>query len=340
MIHLDRRTAITAGAAALGTAIMHAPARAEVQEVRIGRQPGLPFLPLMVMEHFKLVEKHAAEAGIPGLKAAYVTLAGPSQLNDAMLGGRLDLYGNGLPSVLTLWDRTVGTPREVKGLWSLQWMPLYLVTRNPAVRSIRDFTDQDKIAVPAVKVSVHAIILEMAAAKEWGQENYAKLDPLTINRAHPDATAALISNSGDISTHFASSPYYYYELATPGIHKVLTSYDVLGRSHTNGAMLAMASFVKANPAVIRVVRAAQEEANAYIKENPRSAAEIYLAMNNDKSTVDAVEKMIADPEVNYTTVPSGVMAFASFMHRIGAIRHEAKAWTDVFHDTVSGLPGN
>ncbi|MEP9377822.1 ABC transporter substrate-binding protein [Aquabacter sp. CN5-332] len=334
------RGALAACALVLCAIVSLGAAQAEVQEVRIGRQPGLPFLPLMIMEHFKLVEKHAAAAGMPALKATYIVLAGPSQLNDAMLGGRLDMYGNGMPSLFTLWDRTVGTSREVKGLWSLQSMPLYLVTRNDAVKSVKDFTEKDKIAVPAVKVSVHAIVLQMAAAKEWGQANYARLDPLAINRAHPDATAALISNSGDISTHFASSPYYYYELDTPGIHKVLTSYEVLGRPHTNGAMLAMTSFVTANPKVVAIVRAAQEEANAFIKTNPRGAAEIYLAMNNDKSTVDAVTKMVADPEVEYTTVPAGAMDFATFMFKTGAIKHEPKAWTELFHATAADLPGN
>jgi NitT/TauT family transport system substrate-binding protein len=327
-------------AAMLCAVLAALPASAEVQEVRIGRQPGLPFLPLMIMEHDHLVEKHAAAAGMPDLKATYVTLAGPSQLNDAMLGGRLDIFGNGMPSLFTLWDRTAGTPREVKGLWSLQSMPLYLVTRNASIKSIKDFTEKDKIAVPAVKVSVHAMVLQMAAAKEWGQENFARLDPLTINRTHPDATVALISNSGDVSSHFASSPYYYYELATPGIHKVLTSYEVLGHPHTNGVMIAMTSFVTANPKAVAIVRAAQEEANAFIKANPRTAAEIYLAMNNDKTTVDDLTKMVADPEVEYTTVPAGAMDFATFMYRIGAIKHEPKAWTDMFHATAADLHGN
>ena len=49
----------------------------------------------------------------------------------------------------------------------MQSMPYVLVTRNPNVKTIADFTENDKIALPAVKLTGHAIALEMASAKVW-----------------------------------------------------------------------------------------------------------------------------------------------------------------------------
>jgi len=75
-----------------------------------------------------------------------------------------------LPSVITL------------GVSAMTTYPLYLNTRNPNVKSPRDFSDQDKIVVPSIKVSTQAIMLQMLAAKEFGDANYARFDPHTRER--------------------------------------------------------------------------------------------------------------------------------------------------------------
>ncbi len=66
--------------------------------------------------------------------------------------------------MLTIWGRTRGN-LQVKGVAALNAMPLWLVTVNPAVQSIKDFTDKDKIALPTVKSSIQAITLQMAAPR-------------------------------------------------------------------------------------------------------------------------------------------------------------------------------
>ncbi len=43
-------------------------ATAQVTGIRLGKQYGLPYLPQMVMESQKLIEKHSAAKGVPGLK--------------------------------------------------------------------------------------------------------------------------------------------------------------------------------------------------------------------------------------------------------------------------------
>ena len=317
------------------------PSSAEVGEVSIAGQYGLPYLPFMVMEHEKLVEKHAKALGIPELKVKWITLGGPAAGIDALLSGQLSYTGSGTTSLATLWDKTRGTPQEARAICAMQSMPYYLVTRNPKVKTIQDFTDLDKIALPSVKVTQHALILEMAAAKAWGDANYARLDPITISMAHPDAMAALVSGKGEINSHFASSPFYYEELERPGIHLVIKSYDVLGGRHTNGLLYTTAKFHNANPTVNKAVFDAYKAAAEFIYAKPKAAAEIYLTLTKDKRNSPAtLEKWVLDPEVRYTQTPENTMPFVDFMYRVGRIKNRPASWKDLFFPEAYGFPGN
>ena len=215
-------------AAALIAATIAGGAQAEVSEVRMSKQFGLPYLPMIVIEAQHLIEKNAKAAGLGDVETDWTQRAGPAADLDALLAGQADFIGPGVPTLATIWDKTVGTPQEARALIAMQSMPYVLVTRNPAVKTIADFTDKDKIALPAVKLTGHAIALEMEAARIWGPDHYDKLDSITITRSHADAAAAVMSGQSEINSHFASAPFYYYELATPGIHQVLKSYDALG----------------------------------------------------------------------------------------------------------------
>ena len=314
--------------------------RAEVSEVRLSKQYGLPYLPFMVMEHFGLLEKQAEKQGMT-LKVSWTTLSNATAMMEAILSGQMDFITPGVPTLATMWDKTVGTPNEIRALSAVQSMPYVLVTRAGHIKSIRDFTEQDRIALPAVKLTGHAIALQMAAAKEWGREHYDKLDAITLSLSHPDATAALLAGKGEINAHFASSPFYYIELATPGVHKVLHSYEVAGGRHTNGVLMASKKFYDANPKVCAAVVAALDEANAFIKANPRKAAEIYIAMAKEKrSTLDEMEKMVSDPDVDYTTTPINVMKFVEFMNLAGTVKRKPNSWKDLFFPIAYEKPGS
>jgi NitT/TauT family transport system substrate-binding protein len=315
-------------------------AQAEVTQVNMSKQFGLPYLPMIVIEAQQLIEKKAAEAGLGEVKTTWTQRAGPAAELDALLAGQADFIGPGVPTLATIWDKTAGTPQEAKALIAMQSMPYVLVTRNPNVKTIADFTDKDKIALPAVKLTGHALALEMESAKIWGFDHYDKLDAITITRSHADAAAAVMSGQSEINSHFASSPFYYYELATPGIHQVLKSYDVVGGPHTNGTLVTTKKFHDANPKLCAVIIAAFEEANAFIKAHPREAAQIYLTATKDKNPLDALEKMVADPDVDYTTTPKNVMAFVEFMHKVGRIKKKPASWKDMFFPEAHGLNGS
>src|SRR5438270_343960 len=203
------------------------PVFAELSEVSVAQQYGVAFLPLMVMERDKLFEKHAKAAGLGEVKANWVKVAGPSVMNDGVVSGALQFISVGAPSLITLWDKTRSNV-GVKGVSAMTTYPLYLNVRNPNVKSIRDLSDKDKIAVPSIKVSTQAILLQMAAAKEFGDANYARIDPWTVALSHPDGMLAITNNTAGVDAHFTSSPFHEQELKVSGVHTLTTSYEILG----------------------------------------------------------------------------------------------------------------
>jgi NitT/TauT family transport system substrate-binding protein len=312
----------------------------EVSSIVMVSQHGLPYLPMMVMDALKLVEKHAVKAGMASLRTEYKTLGGTQSLIDALISGQMNFGVTGVPSLNTLWDKTAGTPQEVRALCAVQSMPFMLVTNRPGIKTLRDFTEQDKIAVPAVKVSSQAICLQMAVAKEWGQDQYAKLDSITITRSHPEAAISVISKATEINSHYAVAPFYYYELATPGVHNVLKSYDTLGGPATNGSMIMSKKFYDANPKVSAAVYAAVTEANEFINKKPDEAAEIYIKTTNEKrSTQSEMATFIADPDNIWTTTPQQNMNFAGFMHKVGTMKRLPNSWKDLYMPLAHDLPG-
>ena len=123
---------------------------------------------------------------------------------------------------------------------------------------------------------------------------------------HPDAMQSVLSGQ-TVNSHFTVAPFNTYELRVPGIHQVLSSYET-DCKHTNGIQVTTKAFHDANPKICHAVRAAHEEANAFIKREPKAAVEIYLKLTNDKkNSADDLVAMISDPDIDYTTAPAGVM---------------------------------
>ena len=316
------------------------PAAAEVSSIKLGKQYGLPFLPQMVMEDHKLIEQHAAKLGVNGLQVGWQTMGGPGALNDALLSGQIQFVNVAAPSLATLWDKTIGSPIEVRAICTVQSMPYILTTRNPKVKTIADFTDADRIAVPTVKISGQAMALQMAAAKLWGQEHYDKLDAFTVTMGHPDAMQSILTGQA-VNSHFTVAPFNYYELRHPEIHAVLKSYDTVGGKHTNGIQVTTKAFHETNPKICAAVRASHEEANAFIKAHPQDAAEIYLKLTHDKkNSADDLVKMITDPDIDYTTAPAALMQHFEFMHKVGRLKHMPNNWQDTFFPEAHDLKGS
>jgi NitT/TauT family transport system substrate-binding protein len=335
---MQRRTILSCaiGAVLLTTSLA---SRAEVNELKIAEQYGISYLPLMIMEDQKLVEKHAKAAGIGDLKVSWSKFAGGNVMNDALLSDSLHIAAGGVAPLVTLWAKT-RTNYGVKAVAAINSMPLFLNTRNPNVKSIKDFTEKDKIALPAAKVSIQAVTLQMAAEKAFGKGEQNKLDRLTVSMSHPDGQAALMSDNSEITAQFSAPPFQYQQLQNPKIHKVLDSYEVLGGPATFNLVWATSKFRDGNPKVYGAFVKALDEAIAIINRDKKGAAEAYLRISKDKDSLDNILKMLNDPQIKYTTTPENVTKYVDFMNRIGSIKAKPASWKDLFFPNVHNLPGS
>jgi NitT/TauT family transport system substrate-binding protein len=314
-------------------------ARAEIPEVTVAQQFGVSFLPLMLMERDALIEKHAKAAGIE-VKTNWQKVAGPSVINDGLLSGTVHFGALGAPSLITLWGKTRGNV-GVKGLAAMTSYPLYFVTRNPDLKSLKDLSGKDKIAVPSVKISTQAIMLQMAAADLFGQANYQKFDEYTVSLAHPDAMVALMNNTSGVNAHFATSPFYEQEMKLPGARVLTTSYDILGGRASALVVVTTSKFHDANPKLYKAFLAAEKEAIDMINKDKRAAAKAYLEIANDrKNTVDDIFAVINDKDYAFTLSPEKVFKTAVFMGKVGSIKDIPAKWQDLFFPDIHDLPGD
>lgn len=314
-------------------------AQAELTEIKVAEQYGISYLPLMIMEEQKLVEKHAKANGIPDLKVGWAKFAGGNVMNDALLSNSLQFASGGVAPFVTLWARTRGN-LDVKAVAAINSMPMLLNTRIPNVKTLRDFTDKDRIALPAVKVSIQAITLQMAAEKAFGDGQQGKLDPLTVTLSHPDAQTALLSGQSEITAHFGSPPFQYQQLKNPAIHTVLNSYDVLDGPGTFNVVWTSSKFRAENPRIYDAFVKALDEAIGQINADRRAAAEAYLRISKDKDTVQDILAMLSDPAIVFTTTPQSVMKYVDFMLKTGSIKVKPDSWKDLFFPNVHALSGS
>ncbi|BEU97855.1 ABC transporter substrate-binding protein [Acidovorax sp. DW039] len=334
-----RATSLLAGASLLVAGwSFSAAARAEGQ-LRIAEQFGIVYLLLNVAQEQKLIEKHGREAGVE-VKVDWVKLSGGSAVNDALLSGSIDIAGAGVGPLLTLWDRTYGK-QNVRGVASLGNFPYYLVSNNPNVKSIADFTDKDRIALPAVGVSVQSRVLQLASAKLWGDKEFARLDKISLAVPHPEAAAAIIKGGTEITGHFGNPPFQEQELAgNPNARIVLKSYDVLGGPASATVLYATEKFRKENPKTYKAFIGALTEAAQFATANPEKAADIYIKVANAKIDRDFLIKIIKNPEVQFKIAPQNTFALAEFMHRVGVIKNKPASFKDYFFDDAHVASGS
>ena len=326
--------------ACIALAMLASAASAQVPEIRFARQFSMGYLQFNMMEKHHLVEKHAKAAGLPDVKVVWATFNSPAAMNDALLSGSVDIVSGGVPGLLTIWARTQGTANAVKGITAFSSQPILLNTRNPNIKRITDFSEKDKIALPAVKVSVQAMMLQMAAAKQWGQGNFAKLDPLTVGMSPPDATIALMSDASEISSVFSVPPFQYQQLEKPGIHTVLTSTEVFGGPHTFTVAWTSSQFRDKNPALYKALVAAFTEATEMLNKDVKPAAQYWIDDVKSKMTVERVAEIASGKDVRWTMAPKSTVKYAEFMHAVGTIKVKPASWQDLFFPEVHGLPGS
>jgi len=337
-MNFRRHFCVLAAVAAIASLTATSPGQAETRVVKIAKQFGISYLPLTIMEQKKLLEAEGKKQGLD-LSTEWMQFTGGPPMNEALVSGNLDFASGGVGPLVTVWARTQNNIK-VKGIASLNSMPLYLNTINPFFFTNKDSTEKDRIALPAVRVSIQAVVLQMAAEKEFGKGQEHKLDALTVSLSHPDGLAQMMSGKSEITGHFTSAPFQYQELEDKRVHRVLNSYDVLGGPHTFNVVWAQAKLYEGEPKVVKAFLAALDEAMKQIKADPHAAAELWVKADNSKLPVAEAEKIIRDPENQWTMTPLRTMAFADYMARVKMVPQKPASWKDMFIADVHNLPGS
>ena len=312
---------------------------ADAAEIRLAEQFSMGYLQFNIMKRDRLIEKYATQRGLKDFKVSWQRFNGPVAMNEALLSNSTDIVSGGVPGLITLWDKTQGTSFEVKGICALSSQPFLLNTANPNIKSIKDFGEGDRIGVPSIKVSVQAVVLQMAAAAAFGDENYAKLDPLTVSMSPPDATIAMLSGKGGVNSAFSVPPFQFQQLEQSNIHTVLTSFDVLG-PHSFTVAWTSARFRKDNPELYAAFLDAVKEATAIIGADPKGTAQSWIDDTGSKMSVETVTKVVVAPNVEWTMTPAATMKFAKFMRKVGTTKHEPVSWKEMFFPEIGGLNGS
>ena len=329
-------------AASLGLSLLAAsfvaPSMAHAEgKIRIAEQFGIVYLLLNVVRDQQLIEKHGKEEGID-IKVDWTQLSGGAAINDALLSGSIDIAGAGVGPLLTIWDRTHGR-QNIKAVASLGNFPYYLVSNNPQVKTIADISDKDRIAVPAVGVSVQSRFLQYAAAKQWGDKEFNRLDKYTLALPHPDATASLIAGGTELSGHFSNPPFQDQALKNPNVHVVLDSYDLLGPNSPT-VLFATEKFRNDNPKTYKAFTEALAEAAEFAQHDKGAAADTYIRVTKANIDRDELLKIIDNPQYEFTVTPKNTYPLAEFMYRIGAIKHKPESWKDYFFQDAKPLQGS
>jgi NitT/TauT family transport system substrate-binding protein len=333
---MRRRLATLVLICAAALALNAPPARAEATTVRVAKQFGLGYLQFMIMQDRKLIEAHAKAAGLGEVGVEWATFRSSDVMNDALISGSVDFVSLGVPGLITIWSKTRNT-MGIRGISAINVAPLYLNVRDPAINSLADFKDNHRIALPAVKVAMQAILLEMAAAKAFGEANFGALDHLTVSMSHPDATAAMLGGPSEVTANFSSPPFQYRQLKNPAIRVLLKSSDIVPGGVSFNVIATTAKFRADNPKLYGAFVAALREATDIINADKAAAGEVYLKVTGEKTPLAEINEVLAQPDIGYTTKPTGLQPFIDFMAKTGALRGQPAPWTEMFFP--EGLAG-
>ncbi|MGI8896324.1 MAG: ABC transporter substrate-binding protein [Casimicrobiaceae bacterium] len=311
-------------------ALIPSAASAEVNEVVLAQQFGAAFTPLMFMEKFKLVEKHAVKQGLPEPKASWVKVAGPSVMNEGIISGSIQFASTGSPALALIWDRTKG---GVKGLAMICQYTLFFDTRNPAVKSVLDFGENDRVAMASVKVSTQAILMQMEVERLLGVGKHDAQDHLTVSLSNPEGMASLLNERSPVTAAVIPSPFHDVAMKSG---KVRTVHE----GNTAVFLVASDRFRSANPKTTKAVFDALSEAIDMVNADKPRAVAVYKEMSGDRTSAEELTGMMFNPKFTFTMTPRDVTAIGQFMHRIGTLKTPVTSWKDLFFPEVHGLPGS
>ncbi len=338
---LSRREAVAALASS--ASVLAAPAFVRAQtplKVVFAQQRGLLYLPVDMMVSGGVLQQEADKLGLGRIDASALTVNGPGPVVDAILTGSADYGTVALPSLLTLWEKTHGSANPVKAVGTVSNGAMTLYTINPNVKSIADFTEKDRIAVPTVRISFNSMMLQMACEQLWNDPH--RLDHLTVGLGHPDAVTALSAGYGNaiITAHIGVQPYTDRGLKLPGAHVITDSRKVFGGPLTQITLIASKETKDRNPTLFQAVANALHESIRRASADKRAAAVLWKDAQKASESLDELVTQLDDPGFEFTSQPHRIAFFAAFLNRIGSMKRTLGDWKDLFWETAHDQPGD
>jgi NitT/TauT family transport system substrate-binding protein len=253
----------------------------------------------------------------------------------------MEIGSGGISAMMVAWDKTrAAKGLAMKGIVALSSVPYELLTVDPSVASLQDLGERNKIGLPAIKVSIPAIFLQMAAERIYGPGNHNKLDPLTVSLAQPDGAIALLSGGGIVDSYIFAPPFNYQLRERPNVRRVWSSTELTGGAITSLAMWTTSRFREESPQTYRAAIAAVREAMGLIKSDRRRAAEIFINAESSKLPVDVVAEILGKPDLDFDIAPRHSLELATFLARTGLIKTSPAGWRDYFFPEIYSEDGS
>lgn len=331
---LSRRRLVMGLALAGALGFAHPSSAAEEKPISIAIQYGYAYLPVIVAEQKGYFAKQLEAKGIHA-KIDIKKISGAPAINDALISGTVDIGAYGLPGMLIAAEKTK-TSIKIRGLAALVAGDNGFYTNKPEIKDLTDLTSNDRIAVTAT-TGQQGLLVRMAAQKAFGDAKH--LDTMMVQLPHPDATSSLLSG-GTISAYVAPHPYSDVVEADPEIHRLFSFSDYLGQQVTSGLLATTQKFVIERQDAALAIVAAIDEADGFIKANPKEAADIFLAGEKSSLPPEQIQKMLESVQSEWGVQPKGVMAFADFMTTTGLLKDKLQKWQDVFFTPVANGQGS
>jgi NitT/TauT family transport system substrate-binding protein len=289
--------------------------------VTIAYQPGIGYAPLLIMQ-----QEGWLKNALPGKTFVFRQLDSGAAIRDGMISGDIQVGSGGLGPFLVGWAKGI----DWKVLTPMEDMNLWLMAKKPQYRTLQDFKDGGKIAMPAPD-SIQAVVLRKGAKEKLGNAN--ALDSNIVALGHPEGLQALLS--GQIAGHLTSPPFEFQEQER-GAHKVIDSYSLFGGPHTFNSIFMRQGFYEANRDVADALSKNVQRAVTMLREQPAQAAQILAKQSGGKVSAKQFQEWITHDGVQYTTQPHGFVKIAQFMKEIGLIDKAPASVDEVTFPNVQG----
>ena len=293
------------------------------EKVTIAYQPGINYANLLIVKQQQILEKQ-----FPKTKFEWKELSNGPAIRDGIIANQIQVGASGPGSFLIGWDKGM----DWKILASLNYSEFWLITKNPNIKSLKDFKPGMKIGLPSLN-GEHALVLRKVAQKDLG--NSTALDQNMQVIAHPLGLQSLLT--GQIDAHFTTPPFQFQEVEKGGM-VIIKSSDIFGKTSAAN-VLTTEKLYNQYPKFGQALYTAIADATKILNEEPDRAAKI-LSETDSKISQEQYKKWLTNKAVAYGIEPRGFLKYGAFMHELGILNKQPKSIDELILPPLKGAGGD